>query len=52
MLADIRPIFRAIAITVVPEAARLAPAGWADHEGIVERALAGHRGYAAPGSFP
>ncbi len=40
MLEDLRSSFRAVAQTVVPEASRLDGAGWADLEGIVERALA------------
>lgn len=39
-LAAVRPAFRAVATTVVPEAARLDEAEWAGLEGIVERALA------------
>jgi hypothetical protein len=33
-------VFRAVATTVVPEAARLEAAGWEELEGIVERFLA------------
>lgn len=40
VLAPVRATFRAVAGTVVPEAARLDEAGWRDVEEIVERALA------------
>ncbi len=40
VLERVRPVFRAIATTVVPEAARLGAAEWADVEAIVTRALA------------
>ena len=40
VLDPVRPVFRAIATTVVPEARELAEAQWAELEGIVERALA------------
>jgi hypothetical protein len=40
VLAPVRPTFRAVAVTVVPEAARLDAAGWRAVEAIVERALA------------
>jgi hypothetical protein len=40
-IPPVRAIFRAIAVTVVPEAARLDVAGWSELEEIVERALAG-----------
>ena len=33
-------VFRAVAVTVVPEAAQLDAAGWGELEGIVERSLA------------
>lgn len=39
-LRGLQPTFRAVALTVVPEAARLDRAGWAEMEGIVEDALA------------
>ena len=39
VLGGVRPAFRAIAVTVVPQAARLNDAEWAALEGIVERAL-------------
>ena len=39
VLDPVRPVFRAIATTVVPEARELAEAQWAELEGIVERAL-------------
>ena len=40
LLEPVRPAFRAIATTVVPEAAGLDDAGWRELEGIVEQALA------------
>ena len=40
VLAAVRPTFRAIAATVVPETAALDADGWAALEGIVEQALA------------
>ncbi len=40
MLEDIRPGFRAVAQTIVPDTSRLDAAGWAEVEGIVERAVA------------
>jgi hypothetical protein len=40
VLDPVRPVFRAIAQTVVPEATRLSDADWAAVEAIVERALA------------
>ena len=40
LLDPLRPAFRAVAVTVVPEAAGLDEAGWRDLEEIVERALA------------
>jgi hypothetical protein len=40
LLAPVRPVFRAVATTVVPEARRLDSAGWLELEQIVERALA------------
>lgn len=40
MLPGVRPAFRAIARVVVPEAAGLDDAGWADLERIIEQALA------------
>ena len=40
LLEPVRPAFRAIATTVVPEAAALDDAGWRELEGIVEHALA------------
>ncbi|HEX7122592.1 MAG TPA: gluconate 2-dehydrogenase subunit 3 family protein [Gemmatimonadaceae bacterium] len=38
-LVRVRPVFRAVAITVVPEAALLDAAGWTEFEALVERAL-------------
>jgi len=40
VLEDLRPGFRALAQTIVPEASRLDAAGWSVVEGIIERALA------------
>ncbi len=40
VLISVRPVFRAITETVVPEAAALDADGWAALEGIVEHALA------------
>jgi hypothetical protein len=40
VLEDLRPTVRALAAAVVPEAARLDPAGWSELERTVERALA------------
>jgi len=40
VLEDLRPGFRALAQTIVPEASRLDAAGWTEVEGIVERTLA------------
>lgn len=40
VLDPVRPVFRAIAQTVVPEAARLDPGAWSEVERIVEEALA------------
>lgn len=40
VLEGLRPAFRAVATTVVPEAADLDEAGWRELEGIVENALA------------
>ena len=40
VLDPVRPVFRAIAQTVVPEATRLSEDEWAGVEAIVERALA------------
>jgi hypothetical protein len=40
LLDPLRPAFRAIATTVVPEAAALDEPGWRELEGIVEQALA------------
>jgi hypothetical protein len=40
VLAPVRQTFRAVAVTVVPEAASLEPADWARLESTVERALA------------
>jgi hypothetical protein len=40
VLGRVRPVFRAVAETVVPEAARLDEAGWRRLERIVEDALA------------
>lgn len=40
MLASVRPVLRAIGVTVVPEATRLDEAGWAAIEGTVATALA------------
>lgn len=39
LLDPLRPAFRAVAVTVVPEAAALDEAGWRDLEAIVENAL-------------
>lgn len=39
-LDGVRPTFRALAESIVPEAAALDPGGWADLERIVEEALA------------
>ena len=39
VLAAVRPVFRAIATTVVPEAASLDADGWMELERIVEQAL-------------
>lgn len=39
-LPKVRPTFRALATTIVPEAARLDEAGWAELERVVEEALA------------
>lgn len=40
MIERVRPTFRAVATTVVPEAAQLGERGWADLEALVERAVA------------
>lgn len=40
MLASVRPLLRAIGVTVVPEAARLDEAGWAAIEHTIAAALA------------
>ena len=40
MLTSVRPVLRAIGVTVVPEATRLDAAGWEALEGIVAAALA------------
>jgi hypothetical protein len=40
VLHPVRPIFRAVASTVVPEAAQLDAAGWSELENVVEVALA------------
>lgn len=40
MLSGVRPAFRAIPRSVVPESAELDEAGWAEVERIVEHALA------------
>jgi len=40
-LEHLRAVWRAVATTVVPEAAQLTPAEWAEWEAIVARALAG-----------
>lgn len=40
MFERVRPTFRAVATTVVPEAAHLGERGWADLEALVERAVA------------
>lgn len=40
VLQPVRPIFRALATTIVPEAWLLDERGWAEAEAIVERALA------------
>ncbi|MBI4409360.1 MAG: hypothetical protein HY561_06600 [Gemmatimonadetes bacterium] len=40
VLDPVRPVFRAIAATVVPEAARLGEAEWSELEGSVEKAVA------------
>ena len=39
VLDGLRDVFRAIAVTVVPEAGRLDAAGWADVERLVEETL-------------
>ena len=39
LLASVRRTFRAIAVTVVPEAAALDEEGWSALEGLVEKAL-------------
>lgn len=39
LLAPVRGVFRALAATIVPEAAALDEAGWARVEAVVERAL-------------
>lgn len=39
VLDGVRDVFRAIAVTVVPEAGRLDAAGWADVERLVEKTL-------------
>jgi hypothetical protein len=36
-----RAVFRAVAVTIVPEAGRLGPGEWDDVEVIIDRALAG-----------
>ena len=40
MLASLRPVLRAVGVTVVPEAARLDDPGWSEVERIVAGALA------------
>lgn len=40
ILGRVRPILRALATTIVPEARRLDEAGWSEVEAIIERALA------------
>lgn len=40
LLEPVRTVFRAVALTVVPECARLRPDEWAEFDGIVEDALA------------
>ena len=40
ILQPVRPAFRALAVTLCPEAATLDEAGWIEAEAIVERALA------------
>ncbi|HUG39711.1 MAG TPA: hypothetical protein VMM12_04465 [Longimicrobiales bacterium] len=40
VLAGVRPTFRALAASIVPEAAALGPEGWAELERIVDAALA------------
>ena len=40
VLAPVRPIFRALAETILPDAARLDERAWADVESIIEQALA------------
>ena len=40
MLTSVRPVLRAIGVTVVPEATRLDEAGWAAIEGTLAAALA------------
>ena len=40
VLDPVRPTFRAVAVTVVPEAAQLGETQWLQLEGIVEQALA------------
>lgn len=39
ILAPVRPTFRAVVTTLVPESSRLEPAGWRSLEAIVEDAL-------------
>jgi hypothetical protein len=41
VLAPVRPVFRALAATFVPESTALDERGWAEGEAIVERFLAG-----------
>jgi hypothetical protein len=41
VLAPVRPVFRALATTFVPESAALDERGWAEAEAVVERFLAG-----------
>lgn len=40
LLAPVQATFRAVAVTVVPEAASLGPEAWRDLEALVEQALA------------
>lgn len=39
VLGAVRPLFRAVVMTAVPEAERLSPEAWSELEQIVERAL-------------
>ncbi len=39
VLSPVRPVFRAVAVTVVPEAQQLDEPSWSELEGLVEHAL-------------